>query len=140
MNLLTKFGRKRLIYQLKNATSRFDKVDKPDKIEEHILSILTKALSYEETELLQEHSMLYIHWRHITIKISTVEDRAVIMNGKYYYYLSLSSNVAHRMKQRFYKKVNKRLGNIENKFNSNIIKNLEDVLTEMGANNEITRF
>ena len=139
MSILSSFGRKRLVYQFKNAIHRLDKKPKHDKIEERILSILTKALSYEETELLQEQSMLYIHWRHITIKISVMEDRAVIMNGKYYYYLFLSSDAAYKMRQRFYKKVNKRLCSIENKFNNNIIKNLENVLTEMDVNNETTR-
>jgi hypothetical protein len=76
--------------------------------------------------------MLYVHWSHITIKLSVSEDRVVVMNGKYYYYLSLSKPIAERMRLLFYRKLNKRLGKIENHFNNSVVKNLGQILTEMG--------
>lgn len=136
MNLLTQFGRKRLIYTLRRATLRKDEDQKIDKMQDYILSIFKKALSFEETELLQEHNLLYIHWNHITIKLSVTEDRVVIMNGKYYYYVFLSKFVADKLRQCFYRKINVRLGHIENRFNNTIIKNLENVLSEMNTAHE----
>jgi hypothetical protein len=140
MNILNSFGRKRLICHFRHAINNLDKKKEVDKVQERVIKIFNKVLSFEETELMKEQSMLYIHWSHITIKLSIFDDRLVIMNGKYYYYLSISSHVAEKLRHSFYRKINKRLGNIENRFNSSIIKNLENVLAEMNEYNEVKRF
>jgi hypothetical protein len=132
MRVFSKFGRKRILYKLKNSAKLSEDTRKPDEVQRQVLSIFIKALSFQETELLQEQSMLYVHWSHITIKLSVSEDRVVVMNGKYYYYLSLSKPIAERMRLLFYRKLNKRLGKIENHFNNSVVKNLGQILTEMG--------
>lgn len=138
MSIFSKFGRTRLYYNLsKRFANRFREAEQPaDEVQKHAYDLIRKILPKKNTELLQlpNERIMYMHWKHITIKIGEIDDRVVVMNGKYYYYFSLPVSMMEELRKRYMKRLDMRKGAWESKFNECAIKNLQHVLNEVDGN------
>lgn len=135
MSVLSRFGRTRLYYKLsKIFANRLKDAEQPaDDVQLHAFNLIRKILPKQNTELLflPHENIMYMHWKHITVKIGELDDRVVVMNGKYYYYFSLPQSMMVELRKRFLKRLDMRKGAWDSKFNTCAIKNLQHVLAEV---------
>jgi hypothetical protein len=138
MGIFSKFGRTRLYYNFsKRFSSKLKEAEEPaDEVQLHAYNLIKKILPKQNTELLllPYEKIMYMHWKHITIKIGEIDDRIVVMNGKYYYYFSLPTSMMDELRKRFIKRLDMRKESWESKFNTCAIKNLQHVLNEVEGN------
>jgi hypothetical protein len=137
MSLFSKFGRVRLQYKIsKYFSEKFNIPEEPiDEVQDYACKLIKKILAKPNTEMLQlpYEKIMYMHWRHITVKVGETDDRVVVMNGKYYYYFSLPKHMMEEIRKRFIRKLDMRKGSWESKFNTCAVKNLKNILGEVDS-------
>jgi len=115
--------------------------NKTDKTQDYVMKIASSIISDPETEFIESHveSIIYMHWQHITIKVFYEDYRVVMMNGKYFYYFTLSGKDITKLRNRIYRVMDARAEKWEDKFTSDTINNLQIILDEVQHKDKYTK-
>jgi hypothetical protein len=134
MNVFNKYTRAKFYLKFKKLFNSKMFVDqKSDITQEHVMKIANSIISKPETEFIESHieHLVYMHWDHITIKLYYEDNRIIMMNGKYFYYFTLSQKDTERLKNKIYRVMSHRADKWDKKFASDTLTNLQVILEEV---------
>lgn len=121
----------RKIYRFFVRTFKLESKIEKDLIQEQAFINISKIISKLDSKLSisPETNFCYVEWNNYFIKFN--ENSAVITNGKFSYYIWLSTNKSDKLKNKFNREIESRIKKSEDCYKHNTLNNLKEITNQL---------